>query len=202
MIARIQYITNGSSHRDIIEETKAVLEAGVDWVQLRIKDQGLDFLVIAKEVKQLCEGRAKLIINDKVAIAKKIEGKEDIHPERAREILGEKAIIGGTANTLNDIRRIEKWVDYIGLGPFKFTTTKKQLSPVLGLEGYQRILEQGVSIPVVAIGGINEQDAVNLIEQTHVHGIAVSGLIKNAQNKKQIVESLIEAIYGKVENRR
>ena len=75
--------------------------------------------------------------------------------------------------------------DYIGCGPFRFTTTKKKLSPILGLDGYSRIIEQmntyGINIPIIAIGGILLQD-VSDIMQTGVSGVAVSGAILNANN--------------------
>ena len=84
-------------------------------------------------------------------------------PSDARKILGNGYIIGGTANTLDDIERlIKEGVDYIGLGPFRYTETKKNLSPILGIGGYKKILtackEKGYTIPIVAIGGITKND--------------------------------------------
>ena len=68
-------------------------------------------------------------------------GKNDMSPSDARKILGNGYIIGGTANTLDDIERlIKEGVDYIGLGPFRYTETKKNLSPILGIDGYKKIL--------------------------------------------------------------
>ena len=77
----------------------------------------------------------------------------------ARKFLGEEYLIGGTANTMEDIRRLkQETADYIGCGPFRFTTTKKNLSPLLGLEGFRNIIsgmrEEGIRLPVCAIGGI------------------------------------------------
>jgi thiamine-phosphate pyrophosphorylase len=75
--------------------------------------------------------------------------------------------------------------DYLGIGPFRFTTTKKNLSPVLGLEGYSSILSQmkeaNIEIPVVAIGGITYED-IPAILHTGVNGIALSGTILGADN--------------------
>ena len=63
--------------------------------------------------------------------------------DQARQILGEAFIIGGTANTFEDVvQHYRAGADYLGIGPFRFTTTKKNLSPVLGLEGYSSILSQ------------------------------------------------------------
>lgn len=81
----------------------------------------------------------------------------------ARQILGKDFIIGGTANTFEDVQmHYQAGADYIGCGPFRFTTTKKNLSPILGLEGYKAIVSQmktaGINLPIVAIGGITYDD--------------------------------------------
>ena len=77
----------------------------------------------------------------------------------------------------------EAGADYIGCGPFRFTTTKKNLSPVLGLEGYRSIVlqmkEKGIDLPIVAIGGITFED-IPAIMETGVNGIALSGTILQA----------------------
>ena len=121
-------------------------------------------------------------------------------PAEARAILGDEYIIGGTANTYEDVvSLIEKKVDYVGLGPFRFTYTKKKLSPVLGKEGYDQIFfklkVRNLSIPVVAIGGITDSDIENLM-QTKIHGIALAGAIMegndieiNIQNYQQLIHS-------------
>ncbi|MBQ1796959.1 MAG: thiamine phosphate synthase, partial [Prevotella sp.] len=123
-------------------------------------------------------------------------GKHDISIEAARKILGQQYIIGGTANTFDDVKaHYEAGADYIGCGPFRFTTTKKGLSPVLGLEGYRRIVKQmhteGINMPIVAIGGITEQD-VPAIMQTGVSGIAVSGAVLNADNPTEAMRRMGE----------
>ena len=133
---------------------------------------------------------AILILDDHVELAKKLEvdgvhlGKKDMPIGEARQMLGEAFIIGGTANTFEDVKlHHAAGADYLGIGPFRFTTTKKNLSPVLGLEGYTSILAQmneaGIRIPVVAIGGIVAED-IPAIMETGVNGIALSGAILQA----------------------
>lgn len=201
-IARLHYITQeivGKSHVELSEEACA---AGIDWVQLRVKNQSFeDFLSIAKQVKEICNKyEAKLIINDHVLIAKEVKadgvhlGKTDMSPWKAREILGEKVIIGGTANTIDDIIALNlAEVNYIGLGPYRFTKTKENLSPVLGLEGYARLLsqcnEEQIKIPIIAIGGIVADD-IEGIMRAGIHGIAVSSAINFSENKKLTIELL------------
>ncbi|MCX7729558.1 MAG: thiamine phosphate synthase, partial [Bacteroidia bacterium] len=92
-------------------------------------------------------------------------------------------------------------VNYIGLGPFRFTTTKENLSPVLGLKGYQNIISSlpGNAPPIFAIGGIQKEDIPALL-QIGVYGIAVSSLINQSNNKSQLVEELNSLLYESVQN--
>ena len=192
MIEKLQYITQETETLSHIDCVREACIAGVKWIQLRVKNKSdEEYLTIAKEAKIICDlYDTVLIINDNVEIAKQVNahgvhlGKKDIHPIDAREELGGNAIIGGTANTLEDVLSLVDHVDYIGLGPYKFTPTKKDLSPVLGLPRYNEILTQLKSIcsvnelSFIAIGGIEIEDIEPLLE-TGVHGIAVSGLITN-----------------------
>lgn len=205
-ISKIHYITNGQSRDEILDEVNNAVIAGIDWVQLRIKDPALDFLTIAKEVRDLCRNKAIFIVNDNVEVASEINadgvhlGKDDLPVDEARLILGYDNIIGGTANTLADCKNLEKTgADYIGLGPFRETKTKEKLSPILGLDGYRRIVPKdeeygwtvmSLNTPVLAIGGILPEDVYQLKDQTAIHGIAASGMIKNAADPKNLIREL------------
>ena len=148
---------------------------------------------VASQALDLCRKyNAVFIIDDRTDIAKEVGadgvhlGKNDMPLKEARRILPENAIIGGTANTIDDIRQL--WMDgadYIGCGPFRFTTTKKNLAPVIGLDGYRKIYSamnaEGISLPVVAIGGITKDDVADIM-QTGMNGIAVSGTVTKAKN--------------------
>jgi thiamine-phosphate pyrophosphorylase len=182
-ISKLQYITAVPNH------AQDACRGGVDWIQLRVKNKSEDELkAIAEETKNICKQyRSKLIINDNVKLAKLVGadgvhlGKEDMPVAEARAILGQDFIIGGTANTFEDIESLVRaGVDYIGLGPFRFTHTKANLSPILGLDGYIEILkkcaEQGIQIPLIAIGGIQMND-IGALLSTGVYGIAVSSAI-------------------------
>ena len=102
------------------------------------------------EVQNVCKKyRATFIINDNVVLAKEIGaggvhlGLNDTHPIEARKILGDNFIIGGTAHNLEEVKfQIENKVDYIGIGPYRFTSTKTDLSEILGLEGINKILQE------------------------------------------------------------
>jgi thiamine-phosphate pyrophosphorylase len=205
-ISRFHFITHESdafSHMDLVE---AACKGGADWIQLRVKDKSFEeWKSIALDVLEVCESfGAKLIINDNVELAQQIRpygvhlGKTDMGPSQARELLGKNVVIGGTANTFEDIVRLAKAkVDYIGLGPFRFTSTKKNLSPVLGLEGYKKILTQmklnDINIPVVAIGGITTDDFKHLFE-VGIHGVALSSAVSAAEDRTLATKGIVKTI--------
>lgn len=204
MFSKLQYISQGNTTEGQRYNIHQALDNGCDWIQLRFKNgNSLELFTLAEAVKTLCEEYlATLIINDRVDLALQINadgvhlGLNDMRIKDARTLLGHHKIIGGTANTLEDVlQRLEEKCDYIGLGPFRFTSTKENLNPILGLEGYQNILnkikEQNISIPVYAIGGIELNDIENLTD-TGLHGIAVSGLV--TQNP-QLITQLNKKLY-------
>lgn len=192
---RLQFITNGSSAEQHLKGAEAALRGGCRWVQLRMKDATPEEIVeTGRKLRRLADlhAHAIFILDDHAELVAETGadgvhlGKNDMSPEEARKILGPEKIIGSTANRLDDIRlAARRGADYIGLGPFRFTTTKKNLSPVLGLEGYRSILagcsREGISLPVVAIGGITLSDIPAIIA-TGSAGVAVSGAILNASS--------------------
>ncbi|QDO94858.1 thiamine phosphate synthase [Formosa sediminum] len=186
MISKLHYITQGETPEQHLEYIQNACSSGADWIQLRMKhfDEQV-VLETAKKARALTmHFQTRLIINDYYKIAKTVNadgvhlGKNDACPLEAREYLGKWYRIGGTANTLDDCRElIEKQVDYIGLGPFRFTTTKSNLGPLLGISGYQHIIKQlDTNIPIIAIGGITLKDIPELLE-TGIYGVAISGEI-------------------------
>ncbi len=190
----LQFITHYTGRYTYFDSARMALEGGCRWIQLRMKEATEE--EVEKEairVQDLCrQYGATFIIDDHVALAKKLHadgvhlGKKDMPIAEARKLLGKDFIIGGTANTFEDVQmHYAAGADYIGCGPFRFTTTKKNLSPVLGLEGYRNIVsrmkEAGINLPIVAIGGIAFED-IPAIMQTGVSGIALSGSILRADD--------------------
>ena len=182
------------------------LDAGGRWIQLRMKDASAEVIVCrGKEMLALCrKRRAVLVVNDAPQLAVAIGadgvhlGQADMPPIEARRIIGDGAVIGSTANTFEQIAaRNDGETDYVGLGPFRFTTTKKNLSPVLGTEGYRTILgrmrTENIPLPVVAIGGIELPD-IPQIMRTGVDGIALSGAIARADSPATTTANFLNAI--------
>ena len=199
----IQFITHETGSIGYVEGARMALEGGCKWIQLRMKDASDDEVrKAAAEIQPMCkEHEAVFLLDDRVKLAKELHadgvhlGKNDMPIDEARRILGEEYIIGGTANTFEDIQRIAaQGADYIGCGPFRFTTTKKNLAPVLGVEGYRDIIAKmrnaGINIPMVAIGGITPDD-IDEILATGVQGIAVSGTVLNADDPVAMMKSLL-----------
>ncbi|KAA2244886.1 thiamine phosphate synthase [Chitinophaga agrisoli] len=201
MISILHYI----SQADHIANIQAACDAGCNWIQLRMKDSTPEaVLPVALAARKICEAyNATLIINDYPQVAKEVGahgvhvGKQDMTVAAAREILGPGFIVGGTSNSFEDILQHAKdGADYVGLGPYRFTTTKQKLSPILGLEGISGIVHQlasqGIQMPVIAIGGILLEDIPALLA-AGVHGVAVSGLITHADNRQAVVREIFAA---------
>lgn len=205
-ISTLQYITTSP------EGAERACRGGVRWVQLRVKNQPYAiWKQLALETQAVARRYgATLLINDNPRLAQDIGadgvhlGQADMPPAEARAMLGATFIIGGTANTFADVQRhAAAGVDYVGLGPFRFTSTKEKLSPILGLAGYADILRQcraaGLAVPIVGIGGVMLADVPALLE-TGLHGVAVSGAIGAAAEPSaaaaQFVERLTLSISG------
>lgn len=205
-IAKLQYITNYQSKVSHLDQVKEVIKAGLTWIQYRPKDADRDsILEEGQKIATFCKQHSVVfIMNDMVDIAVALNadgvhlGKNDMAPKEARQILGESKIIGGTSNTADNIVDLfNQGVDYVGLGPYKFTQTKKNLSPVLGINGYKKIVDtlnsKNVTIPIIAIGGIKEDDIVP-IQNTGIYGFAISSLISESENISTKAKELINTI--------
>lgn len=203
---RLQFITHQTKRLDYLGGAMAALRGGCRWIQLRMKD-ATDGEVeqVARPLMSECRRMgATFILDDRVELALRLGaggvhlGKSDMPVAEARRMLGASAIIGGTANTIDDIRRLAaEGADYIGCGPFRFTTTKQKLAPTLGFDGYRQIIgrmrQENITLPLVAIGGITLADVAGIIS-IGVYGVAVSGGIMNAADPQAETRRLLEAI--------
>lgn len=209
----LMFITNPCERYSIAEEVQMALEGGCKWIQLRLKGvSDEEFRQTALEIIPMCkEHEAFLVFDDRVELAIEMGvhgvhlGKDDMNPREARDAMGAEAIIGVTANTADGILPYKTMdVDYVGLGPFRYTTTKEKLSPVIGIEGYRDIVkavrEAGVRLPIVAVGGITLEDIPGIMS-TGVNGVAVSGAIINAPDPAEYTRQLIEALNTACESR-
>lgn len=204
---RLMYITNGESEEEILQKAEQALRGGCKYIQLRMKNtSSTNRTQIATKLRRLCNQfvYSLLVINDDIETALKCDadgvhlGKDDMSPVYARKILGHGKIIGGTCNTKEHIsERSLEGADYIGVGPYRFTTTKQNLSPMLGLDGMKLLSDHNRKLPfpmpMYAIGGIDINDVKDLLG-SGVQGIAVSGLIDKADNAEQTTKDILKNI--------
>ncbi len=186
-------ITDSPREEENVAQAVRAYEGGCRWVQVRMKEAStLSRCAVAEAIMERCPLMLVSIDDDCEAVARSGAhgvhlGKQDISTSEARSIIGSSPIVGRTANCLDDIRRIaaEGDVDYLGVGPLRFTTTKKRLAPVLGFDGYRSIISEmrrfGIHLPLLAIGGITPADLPELMN-AGVDGIAVSGAINRADD--------------------
>ena len=202
MFSPLQYISRGKTAADQFSYICAALDQGCRWIQLRFKNAPTAHITgLAAKVRTRCTAYgAILIINDHPLIARIAEadgvhlGLNDMTVPEALEIAGPGKIIGGTANTLDDVlKRADEGCHYITLGPLRFIAAKENPSPVLGVQGYQDILSclvrRNISIPIYAMGGILQEDVAGLM-QAGVAGVAVSSLITFYPDKLQLMAQL------------
>ncbi len=202
MIPKLHYISQGECPEEHLENIIQACTSGAELVQLRLKNlDNATLLRTAVKAREITHNyQTRLIINDYYKIAKAVKsdgvhlGRTDVCPLEAKKHLYSWQIIGGTANSVQDCNTlIAKKVDYIGLGPFRFTRTKQNLGPILGLTGYETLLKAlNLEIPIIAIGGITLND-VPAILKTGIYGIAVSGELtkdfKKINQFKQLLPS-------------
>lgn len=200
----LQFITHFTKKYSYLDSACMALEGGCKWIQLRMKNADENEVKqTALRIQMLCkQHQATFIIDDHVQLAKEIGadgvhlGKKDMPIAQARQLLGKEFIIGGTANTFEDVVfHYENGANYIGCGPFRFTTTKDNLSPILGTIGYRHIItrmqEHGINIPIVAIGGITYNDIPTLLT-TNINGIALSSTILHSKNPVEETRKVLQ----------
>ncbi len=206
---RLQLITDGATPEAVIDGARQAVEGGCRWVQVRMKNasaETVENVVLTLAPLRKSHG-VTLLVDDHVELAARLDcidgvhvGKNDMPVNEARRMLGPKKILGATANTFADLERsVADGADYIGLGPFRFTTTKNNLSPILGIDGYDTVMNRcrrrKLTVPVVAIGGITPADIEPLM-RTGVGGIAVSGAILRSENPATAAAAFMEILNG------
>ncbi|MDX1444912.1 thiamine phosphate synthase [Lishizhenia sp.] len=222
MLPRIQYITHPNEDFQDLSWVDRLSEGGIKWIQLRIKQNHFEarhpeqdyktfFTETLFDLAEKCKTLGVVLtVNDHYSFAIKNNvdgahvGKEDEAHSTVRTFLGEDKIIGATANSIEDILSYNlELLDYIGLGPYTFTTTKdkEKLSPSLGSRGYNTCLQimkaKNIDTPVYAIGGIELED-IPQIMQTGVYGIAISGCIHNEKFDVAHIQKFVDLVEQNV----
>lgn len=206
---KIQFITHYTEHYDYFESAQMALQGGIRWIQVRIKHQPLS--VVKEEsirIQQLCKQYdALFFIDDYVELAMELKadgvhlGQNDMPVKEARMLSNNQLLIGGTANTFEQIESLyQQKADYIGLGPYRFTKTKENLSAVLGSKGVEEIIakcrRKGIDIPIHIIGGIRKADVLPILK-AGAHGVAVSSAILQANLPIEEAAAFVSAVKKK-----
>lgn len=190
---------SGLSHA---EQVAKLSEGGANLIQLREKHLSpREFYDQAVEAMRVARSRdVRIIINDRVDVAMAVGadgvhlGQDDFPPQAARRLLGDGAIIGlSTHNVEQGVQATRTGVDYIAIGPIFGTTTKDNPDPIVVLTGLERVRRAVTKIPIVAIGGISSENALQVIEAGADAVAVISALLLSpgeitAQTKRFITQ--------------
>lgn len=203
-LPKTMFISPNKDIEHIIEDCEEVLQYGIKFIQIRMKEASNDDVVkVANHLRPLCDKHCALLtVDDRIDLLSSNLfdgvhlGKNDMPIKEAKKITSNRFLLGATCNTIEDVfKAIEDGADYLGIGPYRYTTTKKNLSPILGLEGYNKIIQQlnnqNKNIPFYAIGGITINDLSDL-KHIGVYGVALSGTVSNSVNKQQTIKTIIK----------
>jgi thiamine-phosphate pyrophosphorylase len=190
-----------AGNRSLVSIIQKAVEAGTTLVQVRGKKLSTpQFLNLALAACEFCKSRdIPLIINDRIDIALACDadgvhlGQEDIPLSFARKILGNQRLIGVSVNTVKEAHEAEaKGASYLGVGPIYDTLSKEEIGPILYLEGLRKIRKK-VQIPILAVGGIQAENARDVIS-SGADGLAVISAIMGSEDIAEATSRLLHAI--------
>lgn len=203
---RLMFINHPSSQYSLEDQLEGYVAGGGRLLQIRLKDTPQpEYQRIVQRIVQVMDNLGgSVIVNDHPQIAKTTGawgvhvGQRDATPQQIRKEIGSALAIGVTVNTLDQVLALKDApIDYLGLGPLRFTDTKKNLAPILGIEGVRRIIADaraaGVRFPFFVIGGVEAMDVRTLLE-IGAHGVAVSASIATASDPSFATEKFLESI--------
>lgn len=210
-ISKFHYLT-----QDLLEgfspmqQVQMACENGAKWIQYRVmprpEQQWIDE---ANEASMICDDwGTTLILNDRPDLAvycPEVQGvhigRNDMHPQAARELLGPDKVIGASALSIEDVKfYTEHQVDYISIGPYNYTETKKISIDPRGASGIRSFINEihdeipGFDIPLIVAGGIQPVD-IEPVFQLGIYGVAVSSAINRSEDPGQAFRSFYKAIY-------
>lgn len=201
-ISGLYFITDSRlSRQGIAADAQQVIEAGCAIVQYREKEKETGEMVAeAKQIAALCkENKILFLINDRVDVALAVEadgvhlGQQDMPCAIARKLLGKNKTIGLTVHSVEEaIEAQRQGVDYVSVSPIFATETKPDAGKPVGIELIKEIKEK-VSLPVVAIGGINEQNLRQVLE-AGADAVAIISAIVCSKNVRETARRIVKAL--------
>lgn len=205
-IEKLHFITHDIPQHSHINQVQIACEAGAKWVQYRCLSKNDDELLLdLDQIGSICDDwGATLIVTNHIHL----KGKADIqgfHMEdlttdfvALRKQIGEEYTLGGSAHQFDELVRLaNEGADYVGFGPYAYTTTKANSFSSLGLEGYTDVINRlkmaNIDLPILAVGGIGLADVAPLLE-TGIYGIAVSSAINQAADRYEAYQDFYQSL--------
>ncbi len=204
-IGRLHVLTDTvlQSRFSHLELVTLAIKGGADTIQFRQKSGATrEMIDTALRIKQLCaDARVMFMVNDRIDVAIAADadgvhlGQDDFPIPRARKVLGENRIIGGSAATLEEAERcLRENADYIGFGPVYPTDSKTDAGPVSGTDLLKRVVET-IPLPIIAIGGVSVENTPDVIH-AGAHGIAVISAVCCQKNPAHATRALRRALHS------
>jgi len=186
---------SGLSRNGTLSDVERAINAGCRIIQYREKNKSTRQMIEeASQIKVICKEKVVFIVNDRVDVALAVDadgvhiGQDDIPFEIARNLLGEEKIIGFTTHDVEESVHAEKiGADYIGLSPIFATTTKKDAGNSCGTSMIGKVRQQ-VKLPIVAIGGINKSNVIDVIKAGADAVVAISEVVCSENVYKEVGE--------------
>lgn len=184
----------------LCEQVEEIVQSGATFIQLREKNLDYDSFVAEGRAIRTITSKYNIpfVINDNIEVALAVGadgvhvGQKDLDARKCRELIGEDKILGVSAQTKEQaLLAEESGADYIGVGAVFETSTKTDANPV-SFDTLKEICSS-VSIPVIAIGGINE-DNIQKLKGSHIDGVAVISAVFAARDKKKAVKTLLSLV--------
>ncbi|MDE6397362.1 MAG: thiamine phosphate synthase [Muribaculaceae bacterium] len=202
----LQFITDSVTVDGTVKQVHEAIKGGCKWIQIRMKGIAISEInKVLDIVGPVClQNQVTLIVDDHVDLALRPDvngvhlGQTDISTVDASKILGDSKIIGLTINTEGQaLKAKDSSADYYGVGPWRYTITKKRLAPILGPDGVKKIIKvlktDSPDREVVVIGGVRAEDVKDILS-TGADGIAVSGAITRAEDPSLATTDFIKRI--------
>ncbi|MEO6524223.1 MAG: thiamine phosphate synthase [Mucilaginibacter sp.] len=203
-VSRFNYLTQDLPNLSHAQQTQMACQAGVNWIQYRCLNKSDEEMIPEiHEIASICDDwGATLILTNHYHLLDKVDA-QGVHIEgmdadlsAIRDIISDEKTLGASATDLERILSLQQqgFADYVGYGPFAHTDTKPNDYPLLGFNAYRDLEKHPVTIPIIAVGGIQLNDAENLM-QTGIAGIAVSGAVNNAIDPQAMLKAFYQKIY-------
>ncbi len=186
---------SGLSKNGTLSDVEKAVAAGCIIIQYREKSVSTkDMIFEARQIKEICGDTTIFLVNDRVDVARAVDadgvhiGQDDMPIDIARELLGQDRIIGLTVHNVEEAQEAERsGADYVGLSPIFNTSTKKDAGDGIGTQSI-RDVKDAIKIPVVAIGGINKQNAESVVLGGADSLVAISAIVCSDDVQKETTD--------------